>query len=584
MYEAIYRFTSAAPPVKYDEYEYSLSQFLKPLEGADREIRKELASCMGFILSLSQKNLPTQKEVKGLKLSFFATSPTAPTAAQIDYLDKTILSVDEMLSVISNLLAKATTKEVRVALFETIALLLRNFDISFLERSYSVIIDKIIGLLSVAKLNSTKSDAAFTLAACRFLVRDALGQNLSELGQIGAVKELINSWVRRWPAVSVEEVAPTELQLVFVIDEIGALFSDLGPAASSIVDFAIDPLAILLAHPSQSVNLSLSWCLRCLCISLPDQLMRLINKTVTLLQRDSGPTQIDRIENLDRIVNYGNALASLICVFPKRPLFVSYESAGTVFGIATQLVKSSTSSKESALGAAQSIVAWTLIGALMTLGTDFVKVHLSQLLLIWKSCFAKPNSKGSTSRTELEWNSFLISKYSALSALCSFLKFNQELVTADVSKRVVVLLNNMMATLSLFPVSYAAASIQSKLTVPTDVFRMDVVSREALIKTRIVQCYSAISPSYYEFVAPQLLRFLIEQFLPDPERMDRYMAAVFNPNEKAAIIEVDIETTLVNGYSFSVASKSMAEDRGHGKAFTSDLDLELLESLVIFIF
>lgn len=568
------------PPLKYDEYEYTLSQFLKPLEGTDREIRKELASAMGFILSLSQKNQPAQKEAKGLKIPFFS-SPTATTPAEQEYLDKPILSVDEMLSVISNLLIKATARDVKVALFETFALLLRNFDIGFLEQSYSIITGKIIGFLSLPKLNSTKSDAAFTLAACRFLMREALGEHLSELGQVGAVKELINSWVRRWPAVSVEEVAPTDLQLVFVMDEIGALFTDLGPAASSIVDFAIDPLAILLAHPAHSVNLSLSWCLRCLCIALPDQLMRLINKTVTLLQRDSGPTQIDRIENLDRIINYGNALASLICVFPKRPLFVSYESAGIVFGIATQLVKSSTSNKESALGAAQSVVAWSLIGALMTLGTDFVRVHLSQLLLIWKSCFPKPNLKGSTSRTELEWNSFLISKYSALSALCSFLTFNQELVTADVSKRVVVLLNNMMATLASFPVSYAAASIQSKLTVPTDVFRMDLVSREALIKTRIVQCYGCINPEHYEFVAPQLLKFLIEQFLPDPERMDRYMASVFNPNEKTVIAEVDIETTLVNGFAFSVASKSFAEDRGLGKSYTSDLDLGNLESLVI---
>lgn len=453
MYESIYRFTCATPPLKYDDFEYNLGIFLKPLEGADTEIRRELASAMSYILSLSQRNQPPPKEVQGLKIPFFTSN--APSSPVKEYIDKSILSVEEMLNVLSNLLSKAVAKDVKVALFETFALLLRNFDTNFLEQSYGIITGKIISLLSLPKLNANKNDAAFTLAACRYLMRESLGEHLSELGQISAVKELINSWVRRWPAVSVEEVAPSDLQLVFVIDEIGALFTDLGPAASSIVDFAIDPLAILLAHPSQSVNLSLSWCLRCLCIALPDQLMRLINKTVTLLQRDSGPTQIDRIENLDRIINYGNALASLICVFPKRPLFVSFESAGIVFGIATQLVKNSNSNKESALGAAQSVVAWTLIGALMTLGTDFVKVHLSQILLLWKSCFAKPNLKESTSRTELEWNSLLISKYSALSALCSFLTFNQDLVTADVSKRVVVLLNNMMATLATFPVSYS---------------------------------------------------------------------------------------------------------------------------------
>ena len=535
---------------------------------------------MGFILSLSQGNQPALKENTGIKFAFFGGGSGAASSTGQEYLDKKILTVEEMLSVISNLLCKTTSKEVKIAIFETFALLLRNFDISFLEDSYGIIVNKIISLLTIPKLNSTKNDSAMILAACRYILRDSIGQCLSELGQIGAVKELINSWIRRWPPISAHEVPPSDLQLVFVVDEIGALFADLGPAASSILDIAIDPLAILLAHTSQSVNLSLAWTLRSLCIALPDQLMRLINKTITLLQRDSGPNQIDKIENLDRIINYGNVLASLISVIPERPLYVSFESAAVVFGISTQLVKSSSSNKESAVGAAQSLVAWTLIGALMKLGPNFVKVHLSQLLLIWKSYFPKPNMKESSSRTELEWNSLLISKYAALSSLYSFLVFNKELLCADVAKRVVILLNNMMAALSSFPVSYFASAIPSKVMVPTDAFKMDLVSREALIKTRIIQCYGCINPIHYDFVGPQLLKFLIEQFLPDPERMDRWMASVYNAHDKTPIPEMRIETSMACGFSFQVASGSFAEDRGIGKAKIGEIDLGFLESLV----
>jgi hypothetical protein len=45
-------------------------------------------------------------------------------------------------------------------------------------------------------------------------------------------------------------------------------------------------------------------------------------------------------------------------------------------------------------------------------------------------------------------------------------------------------------------------------------------------------------------------------------------------------MEVAIETTLISGLSFSVASKSLAEDRGIGRSIATDLDLGYLDSLV----
>ena len=216
----------------------------------------------------------------------------------------------------------------------------------------------------------------------------------------------------------------------------------------------------------------------------------------------------------------------------------------------------------------------------MTIGTNFVKVHLSQLLLIWKNCFPKASPKDSGSRTELEWNSLLINRYAALSALYSFLLYNRDLVTTDIAKRVAVFLNNTLSFVAALPISYTASSLPQGPTVPTDAFRMDLVNREALIKTRLLQCYAAIQPINYEMIGTQLLKFAIDQFLPDPERIDRWAASVYNPNDKTPIPEVKIGTMLVEGLSVTVARDAGAEERGIGNALSYEMDVRPLEDLV----
>ena len=95
---------------------------------------------------------------------------------------------------------------------------------------------------------------------------------------------------------------------------------------------------------------------------------------------------------------------------------------------------------------AQSTALSTLVAALMRLGPNFVRLHLPQLLILWKNALPKPTSKDASTaqvRTETEWAFLLHIRECTLSALLAFFKYNgSKLVTPDVGRRIAVMLNN----------------------------------------------------------------------------------------------------------------------------------------------
>jgi hypothetical protein len=454
-------------------------------------------------------------------------------------------------------LLKIPSRECRVCILDSYNLLLKKIETGVLEMNYILIINKIVDMVVNPKLSQFRPDLCFILQSGKLLLRD-VGKRLSEAGQINAIKEITTHYLRKWPAASNLEVAPSDVVLFLLLDEISALLLDLGPAAVPVFDVLIDSLTVLISHASHSVNLSLSWCMRCLFLSAPAQLQIYISKLVSLLQRDTGPTQAEKVENIDRILGYGNILASLIGVVSFRPLFISYESAAMVFGISTQLMKTISSVKDSSLAAAYSLTAWTLVGSLMTLGNAFVKVHLSQLLLIWKSSFPKQSP---TIKSDADLGVHLISRYASLSALYSFLTHNRDLITSDISKRVAVLLNNAFTHLSSLPTIYPAA-----VSLSGDALQMRFIDREALIKVRLLKCYALIDPSHYEPMHSQLLKFTIDNFLPDPDRPDRWASSQLSSGDKTQNLDIPIENSLFEGLIINVAKFSGAEDRGVGEA------------------
>ncbi|KAI8907094.1 armadillo-type protein [Powellomyces hirtus] len=578
LYRAIYDYTSYPPPEKIEEYDLLLGAVAKAMEGGTYALRRSVASFASALLALSQQ--ASQKRDKGKK----ATKPGTDADA-VAVPEKNILEVEEVLAVLSTFLTKATSREVRVGALESYATALRRFGPKFVEINYPAIVKSILDLSTHPKLVTTQAEAAFMRESCGFLLREAVGKMLSETAQINAVKELGNGWLRKWPAVMGTDVAPPDHALVCVLNELAALLIDLGPAIAGEEGAIIDPLMQLIGHPSRAVNLALAWCLRCLSAALPSYMPTLIGKLMALVQKDLNHLHGDKPEFLARFLGYGNVLAGLISAAPTRTLYVSFETMARIFGLCAQLLRTTSTSKDFRAISAQSRVAWTLMGALMCLGPDFVRVHTSQLLLIWKSVFPKPGPKESSNRSELEWEYLLMSREAALAALHSFMVHNpKELATSDVAKRITVCLNNTLSFISALPAVYSTGPPPPPGTSnPENRF----YQMENFLRKRLFMCYKVLAPpSTYELSYSQLLRATLDVFAPETDKNhDRFMALVGSGGlqdkaAQAAAQQMSFATSLLQGSVVHVADELGAEDRGIARLLNKDSDVQMLENLL----
>ncbi|KAG9824621.1 HEAT repeat protein-like protein, partial [Aureobasidium melanogenum] len=102
-----------------------------------------------------------------------------------------------------------------------------------------------------------------------------------------------------------------------------------------------------------------------------------------------------------RCAGYANGLAAVLSASNKHPLYGSVDVYARVLSQATGLLKSSSNS-DLRVSSTQVQVAWIMIGGLMSLGPNFVKIHLSQLLLLWKNALAPPNKENMSRQSQLE--------------------------------------------------------------------------------------------------------------------------------------------------------------------------------------
>jgi len=121
----------------------------------------------------------------------------------------------------------------------------------------------------------------------------------------------------------------------------------------------------------------------------------------------------------------------------------------------------------------------------MSLGPNFVKIHLSQLLLLWKNALPKPLSKDNIGQRGLLELSFLAHvRECALGSICAFLTFNSRLLTVDVSKRLAAMLQNTSMFLSSLPAKKTSDEVEKRLK-PS----LQLLDYDALVRRRVYQCY-----------------------------------------------------------------------------------------------
>ncbi|KAF9918685.1 hypothetical protein BGZ65_012439, partial [Modicella reniformis] len=247
------------------------------------------------------------------------------------------------------------------------------------------------------------------------------------------------------------------------------------------------------------------------------------------------------------------AIGGLITVISIHPLYVSFEMSARIFSMAAQLIKNS-ANKELRIAAAQTQIAWILIGALLCLGPNFVKMHLPQLLLMWKNALSKFSSKdaNNTTRTELDWAFMSHVRECALGSVTSFLLHNSDkLVTIDVSKRIAALLSNTLAFATLVPTSFPQQpSTAGNKVQQHELLNVKLPDRDNALRKRIFECFVAMKhTSAYEMYHSMLIKAALDVF-SDPERTSG--TAVTNAISAATFTTV---WAVDDGYGYGVTGK-----------------------------
>jgi HEAT repeat-containing protein 5 len=254
----------------------------------------------------------------------------------------------------------------------------------------------------------------------------------------------------------------------------------------------MDPLIGLLVHSNEGVRARAAWTLRCFCYIAPSRLAKVLLHVLELIQRDvsviSTPTAPQDIAV--RSLGHAYGLAAVVAVIRERPLYVSYDTSAKILDLSVQLLKRA-GTHDTQIAAVEVEIAWTLLASLMTLGPNFVRSQLPQLLVLWRNALPKPTSKdsdGSSGRTASEWMFLLHVRETALGAIYSFLLHNSPaLVTLDVARRIASLLTNVL--------SFANAFVSQKIDVQSSAGGVDassLLTREAALRRRIYQCFSLL--------------------------------------------------------------------------------------------
>ena len=538
-------------PLTLHDFEKDILLFLKSCDIEHRIQMNAFASLIFNTLVHSQRMI--------------TTFPIKKPAENEDFEDHQILTVEQMLSMFSLMYMKSKSNSARVVIIESFCLLYRAMGVQFIESNYGDILNLFLNF------NEESSQAGFDYQnVVHFMLRDTIGKMLSESGQVRACRELIQR-ISGWTVEKSYTLSDNYLLTIF--REMEALISDLGPATKAVDDEIVAIILKLLDHQSFAVKLGVASCARALCYAMPHNITPLMNKLTVLLQRDIGFMNAENQSNLSRLEGYIHTLSAIIAIIPHHKLYASVEDAGTIFGLATQILKSNRSSSDYSLQTRLVQMSWTLMGSLMCLGKNFVSAHLSQLLLFWKDTFPRMTaSEAGANRSDLEWGYVLFKKDSSLAAMHNFLSFNcADLVTVDVAKRLIVCLSNAQQLISVLPSAYGPLDTKA----PSHLHKT-LYNRECLLKSRMFACLQLLPSNIYENMFGIVLRASVGTFAVDPDKIDRFLATVTSKDgplfgstaskdTSALCIESVYSTSLVTKYSINVAKNSGAETRNMSK-------------------
>ncbi|CAK7244735.1 MAG: hypothetical protein STHCBS139747_006281 [Sporothrix thermara] len=400
------------------------------------------------------------------------------------------LPLADMLKTLSTHYVKlSTTNRARAAVGICYGRVLQRLGEKAVELNYLRIIENLaVDLLGHANIANNRYRLLVSRRIVDTIVQDIVGRRiLSEAGQIAAAKALINDILRNYPQVIKERPEPNKHVLVVTLGALAALITSLGSAANGFAESARDGLLQLLPHPTYSVQVHAAACLKAFVLACPQQLLPCLSVCMNSLTRELGQLSGaggSSSHQHRRCLGFSYGLAATLSASPQRPLYGSVDINSRVLTMATNLLKTS-GKLELRTASVQIQVAWILIGGLMSLGPNFVKIHLSQMLLLWKNALPKPLAKDNVaSRNYLETSFLTHVRDCALGSILAFLQYNSRLLTVDVSKRIAAMLQHTTAFLKTLPARKVTDDISQRLTPALQLLDLDV-----MVQRRVLQCY-----------------------------------------------------------------------------------------------
>ncbi|CDW99194.1 hypothetical protein [Sporisorium scitamineum] len=556
-----------------NEVENLVSPALKAIESADFVTKRALSRMLAGLLASTQIEqappdpAPTKKTSKKKKEGAADddsddddTTPSAAAAAASA--PRAMMTPVGMLDQLSlPFLRSSTGRKARAALLDVYASLFETLGSAWVNTNYAAILKHLIDDLPNHSRGSslTRADVLNVRTGVSLILRKLVGERmLGEQAQVLAIQEICVGCLKKWPAVMPEQQPPSKTTLSLALAEISGLLVQLGSVPPQVLDAAYDPLIRCLAHPSHSVQVQASWCLKTLCQVSPVHLsptlaavLELLNRDLTTLANGGGSIAITQLSK--RANGHAKGLAALISVIPQRPLYTSFAISSKVLSLAIQLLKNS-GNHDLSVSTVEISVAWTLVGSLTSLGPNFVRLHLPQLLILWRNSLPKPTSKdtapGPSTRSDAEWGFLLHVRKCTLTSIFAFLLHNgSSLVTLDTARRLVALLSNTLA----FVDGFAAQNphLLQEYTPGADRSTLSLLDREFLLRRRLLQCLTVLAQNpAIEPMQAGLIKTTIQTFA-DP---DRYIGSSAQAAIAASAGNFTSVWEMADGYAFGVTS------------------------------
>lgn len=400
------------------------------------------------------------------------------------------LTLIEILQVLSPRYLKAGSNRTRATIAMCYRYVFESLGERIVESRYPDIVRHFfVDVLDQIAVKLTRYRVLLTRKLVRIVLEDVVHQMLGQSAQLNAARFLLNDVLKDYPPALKERPVPPKAALISALSALEDLLGRLSLSIQPLAETCRETLLQVLQHPSYSVQIYIARCLKALVTASPSQLLSTITLCMNSVGREIQQLATQR-QSPRRCVGFANGLAALLCASAQNPLYGSIDVYARVLELATNLLKSSGSSNVK-ISAVQVQVAWIMIGGLMSLGPSFVKIHLPQLLLLWRNALPLPPSKDEIQKRSMIEQSFLTHvRECALGSIIAFLRHNSRLITSDVAKRLAAMLQSTTQFLAYLPAKKFTDDPASRLWIALQLYDFDI-----MVRRRVFQCFTLLVTS-----------------------------------------------------------------------------------------